>query len=90
MIETFSFPRKKHSHRCALCRQAVYCYKSHCTKPAKIEACPNCAFNLSRGRGETLPGARDYAKHFAACQAGGMSSGESHEYATELSNRSAQ
>ena len=34
--------RKRHSHRCPVCVNAVACYKKHCTKPQRItvEQCP--------------------------------------------------
>jgi hypothetical protein len=38
----FPFPRKKHSHRCRICGQGVYCYKTHCQLPQRIDACANC------------------------------------------------
>jgi hypothetical protein len=38
----FTFPRKKHSHRCQKCGQGTYCYKKHCTKPQRIEQCMWC------------------------------------------------
>ncbi len=38
----FTFPRKKHSHRCLKCGSAVYCYKSRCTKPQLVATCQWC------------------------------------------------
>lgn len=35
-------PRGKHSHRCMTCGEAVYCYKSQCTKPQRVEVCQWC------------------------------------------------
>jgi hypothetical protein len=35
--------RKKHSHRCKRCGDAVYCYKTACTKPQRIDECSYCA-----------------------------------------------
>jgi hypothetical protein len=43
----FETPRKKHSHRCKVCGNAVYCYKKDCQKPAKIAACANCVWQLN-------------------------------------------
>lgn len=37
-----SFPRKKHSHRCLKCGEAVWCYKARCTKPQRVVACQWC------------------------------------------------
>ncbi len=42
---TGPYPRKRHSHRCLGChdRNAVACYKSHCTKPQLVTSCMWCA-----------------------------------------------
>jgi len=40
--EITALPRKKHSHRCMACGSAVYCYKTRCTKPQRIELCAWC------------------------------------------------
>lgn len=37
----FPFPRKKHSHRCPKCGNAVYCYRTRCQKPQRVQ-CDNC------------------------------------------------
>lgn len=50
-------PRKKHSHRCRSCGYAVYCYKTRCTKPQKIERCGWC---------RPLPGMERVAEERAA------------------------
>ena len=43
---TGAFPRKRHSHTCLTCKTrgqgAVACYKSHCTKPQRIDMCACC------------------------------------------------
>lgn len=56
MEATITFPRKKHSHRCMCCGDAVYCYKSHCTKPQRIERCQWCKPLPAVRLSETTPG----------------------------------
>ena len=50
-----TFPRKKHSHRCLSCGHAVYCYKTQCAKPQRIEACPACRQRRDRAAGAPGP-----------------------------------
>ena len=38
----FDLPRKKHSHRCRRCGSAVYCYKTQCQKPQRVDRCQYC------------------------------------------------
>jgi len=42
MATEITLPRKKHSHRCATCGQGVYCYKTRCTQPQRLETCRWC------------------------------------------------
>lgn len=32
----FTYPRKRHAHRCPVCRTSVACYKKHCPKGPRI------------------------------------------------------
>lgn len=41
-MSEITFPRKKHSHRCRKCGQAVWCYKTQCAKPQRIDECMYC------------------------------------------------
>ncbi len=45
-----TLPRKKHSHRCKVCGQGVYCYKTQCQQPQRIEACANCQWQMENAR----------------------------------------
>ncbi len=49
-----TLPRKKHSHRCTICRQGVYCYKTQCMKPQRIEACANCQWRMEHERKQKI------------------------------------
>jgi len=33
---SFSFPRKRHAHRCPACARSWACYKKHCDKGSRI------------------------------------------------------
>lgn len=41
--------RKKHSHRCPICRQGWYCYKGQCQKPQRVQ-CDACEWREKRSK----------------------------------------
>lgn len=42
-VTPFTFPRKRHSHRCLNCGgNAVACYKQRCTLPQRVQNCQFC------------------------------------------------
>jgi hypothetical protein len=48
--------RGKHSHRCLSCGEGVYCYKSACAQPQKLDRCSWCARAAGAVPAVVLPG----------------------------------